>query len=132
MANSVSHLRHLSRRGHRTSIAWSRLAFTLCAIVAFAVQACVLQAHIHLAQAPVLAVNLASHTDQPVPGGREDGDGCPLCQAFAIAGTFVAPSAVFFHVPVLQILAAWIPVEPSLDGRTAQFHWQSRAPPAQV
>jgi hypothetical protein len=129
VANSVSLHHRLPSRGGVPPIMGFRLAFTLCAIIVFTVQSCVLQAHIHPANAAAVTPNLASHAGQLIPGGREDGDECPLCQAFALAGAFVTPGAVLFHRPSLQFLTAWIPVGPSVNGRTAQFHWRSRAPP---
>jgi len=110
----------------RTGFGRWRLAATWILILAFALQSYVTQTHFHPATIQVVA-HSSVHTAPP--GGSEE-VACPLCQAVASAGAFVATDSVAtLPIGAWAAFACRAPVRTGLTLTPAGFAWRSRAPP---
>ncbi len=110
----------------------ARLAITVVALLAFALQTLVLQTHIH--GAPIaaaagvsLAVEKGQQPDKFPPAS--DPANCPICQEVLHAGAFVAPSAAALPVATLATVIEFVFVRNVAATPSASHGWNSRAPP---
>jgi len=102
----------------------------LFALLAFALQAYLVQTHIHGQQPSVLS--LKSHVSAPVQPAPFDPlapANCALCQEILHAGTAIAPDT-----SQLALLLSWIGMAPAVAFLPAEplaltTGWHSRAPP---
>jgi hypothetical protein len=91
-------------------------------------QSYVTQTHIHSAVSEAGGIfHTTGHTPAKAPLNKAVG--CPLCQAIAQAGAFVAPSA-----PLIYLSFEWFRAAPSgfaaaTASRDVTYDWRSRAPP---
>ena len=110
----------------------ARLAITLVALLAFALQTLVLQTHIHgtpLAGTAgvTLAVEKGQQPDKLPPAN--DPANCPICQELLHAGAFVAPTAVAFQVATIATVIDFVFAQIFATTQTYAHGWKSRAPP---
>jgi hypothetical protein len=104
-----------------------RLAITLFALLAFALQGYVTQTHIHLTRAMSASLSVpAEHEKYP---SKDDPSNCPICQEILHAGAFVTPSAVPLVLPSFAVSIIATIVEIPVAARTLSHNWQGRAPP---
>lgn len=107
-----------------------RLLVVLCTLIAFLFQAYTVQTHVHpLPAHAAAAAGKPDHNTQKPGKGTDDPDDCPICQAFALAGSFVAPPAILLPMATARLLAVAEPVSPPKPVRRVHSSWQSRAPP---
>jgi hypothetical protein len=112
LASRLKHMRHV---------------FVLLLLCAFTAQACFLQAHIHPLEPA--ATMQPGYAHAPAPADKSDPDDCPLCQAFALAGSFIPPAIILLSLASV-VVAAPSASAPSVAPQTRHRHgWQSRAPP---
>jgi len=113
-----------------TSPPLARRLVMLFALLAFALQAYLVQTHIHGQQPGVLS--LKSHVSAPVQPAPFDPlapANCALCQEILHAGTAITPDA-----SQLALLLTWIGMAPAVALLPAEpialtTGWHSRAPP---
>jgi hypothetical protein len=113
-------------------------------VVAFAFQNCLTQSHIHPVQSPVgpgavvdtgskvvtgKAVLVAASGKQDKYPANDDPTNCPMCQALALFGHFVAASTTAVHAPTNVGLASITPHLPASILSAASHSWRSRGPP---
>jgi hypothetical protein len=112
--------------------AW-RLAVTWVLLLAFALQSYITQTHVHPAAASghAPAVQLAGKAlAQRAPPAGDEALACPLCQAIAAAGTFLAPGLASARAPAALVLLVSSPASVAgIASTPAGFAWRSRAPP---
>lgn len=111
-----------------------RLAITLFALLAFALQGYLTQTHIHVQGTGTAAeFKLAGQADPAgTPGkapAKDDSSNCPICQSVIHAGSFVTPSQVALYLPTLAIGIVALVVESVKATNAASHSWQGRAPP---
>jgi hypothetical protein len=110
-----------------------RLAVTLFALLAFALQSYVTQTHIHKPAGPGFAAIAAALTigapikDRKAPAKQDQN--CPLCQAVAHSGAFVSPSAAPTLLPTLSVQIIVIVADVALAFEALSHDWLSRGPP---
>jgi hypothetical protein len=112
----------------------AKLPFRLAAFVvlfAFLSQSYLIQAHFHGAPAGAGqgVERLVAH--QPPPNSPFDGSSfdCPICQAYAHAGTYFAAATPNLLGPISWIERVVFFLIPAIISATATRNWQSRAPP---
>jgi hypothetical protein len=116
------------RNNSISSLGWLRRAPALLLLFVFALQSYFIAAHIHATATAQLTVS-SGYLHSPAPVDKEDPDNCPICQAFALAGSFVVPVTIVFSIAVL-VTDATPPAAPSSSLASRHRHsWQSRAPP---
>jgi hypothetical protein len=118
------------RDGARSN-AW-RFALTWLLLIAFALQSYVTQTHFHPAAShEASAIRLAGPPlAQTAPPADQEAIACPLCQAIAAAGAFLAPGLPTAAPPAaLILLSPSLPAVAGLAATPAGFSWRSRAPP---
>jgi hypothetical protein len=99
---------------------------TVLALLAFVLQALVVQTHIHQLVQPVAANSLPA----PAPLKSQNPiDQCRLCQELVHAGTFVTPSASFAVASLALTTAVFTVLSSALVSLATAFAWRSRAPP---
>jgi len=100
----------------------------LLVLLVFSLQSYFIETHIHpLPTAQLVA--FSGHSHSPAPIDKEDPDDCPICQAFALAGSFIVPVIIVLSIAVLVTDTAH-PAAPSSSPASRHRHsWQSRAPP---
>jgi hypothetical protein len=110
----------------RTRLGARRAAVTWILLLAFALQSYVTQTHFHPG-----AFEPATHTSiRMAPPGGDEAGACPLCQAVASAGVFIATAAVMATALAAGfILVARAPAKAGRTATPAGFAWRSRAPP---
>ena len=107
----------------------SRRLVLLFALLAFALQAYLVQTHIHGQPIAPLLNSHISAPSQPAPFDPLTPANCALCQEILHAGTAITPAAAPF-----ALLPGWIAMAPAVTHlpSTAQAPptgWHSRAPP---
>jgi hypothetical protein len=108
----------------------ARLAITLVALLAFALQTLVLQTHIHgVPLAGTVGVSLAVEKGQQPAPPANDPANCPICQEMLHAGAFVAPGAATLQIATLASVIDFLFVEIFATAQTRSHGWKSRAPP---
>ena len=122
----------MTRQAHAISSSQSvsRRLVMLFALLAFALQASLVQTHIHGQQPDLLS--LKSHVSAPVQPAPFDPlapTNCALCQEILHAGTAITPDA-----SELALLLTWIAMAPAVAFLPAEplaltTGWHSRAPP---
>lgn len=124
------------------------LAMILIGLLALAVQAFVVQTHIHMPQGragiqtvsvPTVVMGaVASAVDASAKAVtprdkypiNEDPSNCPLCQEMSHAGQYVASAAVLLALPIAAAVH-FIPwAEAAIPSFAVTHIWRSRAPPA--
>ena len=108
----------------------ARLAITLVALLAFALQTLVLQTHIHgVPLAGTAGVTLSVEKGQQPAPPVNDPANCPICQEMLHAGAFVAPGAATLQIATLASVIDFVFVEIFATAQTRSHGWKSRAPP---
>jgi hypothetical protein len=120
--------KHLSRKRRSTASRFMVLAIALT----FAVQSFLTQTHIHGASQhsslATAAVDVKAVKEGKAPADNSRSE-CPLCQAIAHSGVFVAPATSLPCLSLLWVMAVATGFS-SLAATYAPAHdWQSRAPP---
>lgn len=115
-------------------IAFTRARFIIALVALFSltVQSYLVQTHIHGVPGPQITgpqITTQAPAGHPGPADKDNPDNCPICQAFALAGTFLAPAVVglaaaLAFVELLPSLAV-----PRVDLSLFRLSRQSRAPP---
>lgn len=105
----------------------ARFIVALIALFTFTLQTYVVQTHIHTAAFETGGFGSVNHSS-PL-GGKDNPDDCPICQAFAMAGSAVTPAFI-----VLALALTFIDATPFFAlrrsaGPLLARSWQSRAPP---
>ena len=117
----------MNRGEKHSGLARLRFIAALLVLFSFAFQTYVVQTHIHTAHFETGAFGQFNH---PSPLGNKDNqDDCPICQAFATAGSFVAPTLIILALALSFIDAAPITGQRTVNARLSARNWQSRAPP---
>ena len=103
-----------------------RFIAALIALLSFTLQTYVVQTHIHV---PGVEIGSFGQVNHPSPLDKNSQDDCPICQAFAMAGTFVTPALI-----ILALALSFIDASPFIalrieTGPPLARNWQSRAPP---
>lgn len=101
----------------------------LFALLTFALQACLVQTHIHgQPNAPVLTAHISAPA-QPAPSDPLAPGNCALCQEILHSGTAITPNS--FELALLLTGMAMAPTIASLPATVLAPHssWYSRAPP---
>ena len=122
----------------RTQPIWQRV-FLYALVIAFALQSIVTQSHMHLAAPWAAAVaekfdsgskiaTSQTNRDNNYPV-NDDPANCPICQAIALAGNFVAPSAASPILPHQEIVAAAPQAALLLICNPVSHIWRGRGPP---
>ena len=120
------------RSGERHSgLTRVRFIAALVVLFTFAFQTYVVQTHIHTAH---FETGVFGQVNHPSPPGKDNSnkntpDECPICQAFATAGSFVTPALI-----VLALALSFVDASPIAARRIATApllarNWRSRAPP---
>ncbi len=107
--------------------------FVVCLVAfAFALQSYISQTHLHAAPIAfdgIIKINGKTSSTQgkaPFDDGQRD---CPLCQAVAHSGVFVASAEPLLYVPVGLARAVMLDFAVRATRRASAHDWQSRAPP---
>jgi hypothetical protein len=104
-----------------------RFVAALIALFAFTLQTYVVQTHIHVPGVEFSGLGQVTH---PSPlDNKNSQDDCPICQAFATAGSFVTPALIILALVLSFIDASPHVALPSAAGPLLARNWQSRAPP---
>ena len=117
-----------------------RCVLALLVILAFTFQSYVTQTHIHLPRPKIPSIVRAAEGLFAIAGADEsrskklpdndDPEHCPLCQAIALSGSFVAPGVPILPLPTMAVIANEV-FQPIVLYRPVFSHgWQGRAPPA--
>lgn len=104
--------------------------FVLLTLLAFALQGFVVQTHIHV-QAPGARAAIDLFDGKPsknVPAKGDEGN-CPLCQAFASAGSFVTPAVAALAAPNVTVSVIELAPLGAIVLRSVAHSWHGRAPP---
>jgi hypothetical protein len=105
----------------------ARFIVALIALFTFTLQTYVVQTHIHTAAFETGGTGSLNH---PSPLGNKDNpDDCPICQAFAMAGSAVTPALIVLALALAFVDAAPFFALRSIAGPLLARSWQSRAPP---
>jgi hypothetical protein len=117
---------YVSSRGRHFGFVRLRFIAGLIALLSFTLQTYVVQTHIHV---PGVEISGFGQVNHPSPLDKNSQDDCPICQAFAMAGTFVTPALI-----ILALALSFIDASPFIALRTEAGaplarNWQSRAPP---
>lgn len=117
-----------------------RHILALLVILTFAFQSYVAQTHIHLTPPKVLSIGRAAGDVFAIAGAdrshskklpdNDDPEHCPLCQAIALSGNFVAPGVPILPLPTMAVIATEVFQQLSSYRSSFSHSWQSRAPPA--
>jgi hypothetical protein len=103
---------------------WARSVVAPFVLLAFLVQALIVQTHVH-----VFAAGIATQTSASRSADSNDTALCPLCQAAISGGTYLIPNVV--AAACAAALRTYEPLTPYLIvALAASYTWQSRAPPA--
>jgi hypothetical protein len=101
----------------------------LFALLAFALQAYLVQTHIHgQLTAPLLNSHISAPV-QPAPSDPLAPGNCALCQEILHAGTAITPDAVPLMLPLSAIAMAFVVARLPSAALAPQTGWHSRAPP---
>lgn len=123
------------RRGARSP---ARLAVTLLALLAFALQSYVTQTHIHHASSVSFGLTFDAqaakqNVSTPQPHDKypanEDPSNCPICQEMLHAGQFVTPTALAVLAPALAVSFVALVIQSIIIARAVSHDWRGRAPP---
>ncbi len=109
----------------------ARFIIALFALFAFTLQTYVVQTHVHIPGAETALTGNASTGHKAPAGDRDGSDDCPVCQAFALAGTFVTPAVIIFALALTYIEVAPYFALRATSGPLLARNWRSRAPPQQ-
>ncbi|HKD48729.1 MAG TPA: DUF2946 family protein [Rhizomicrobium sp.] len=116
------------QRGERHfGVARARFIVALIALFSFTLQTYVVQTHIHTRGVETGIVAQANH--QAPAGDKSNQDDCPICQAFATTGTFIAPALIILALALSFIDASPFLASRVIAGPSLTRNWQSRAPP---
>lgn len=104
------------------------------AMLAFALQVQLTQAHIHFAHDFGSTISKSDGTTAKAPSKKNlpansDPANCPICQAALHGGQFLSPSAVAFALPSEAIAIVPLVVDIVIARDTPSHNWQGRAPP---
>lgn len=110
-----------------------RLTIAFVTLLAFTLQALVVQTHIH----GLVGVGAAHVLDkialQKLPQGRlpanDDPANCAACQGILHAGIYVMPSAAVLLLPTIAASVSFIVTEVATIIQVYSHGWNSRAPP---
>jgi hypothetical protein len=116
----------VSRGDRHFGFARVRFIAALIALFSFTFQTYVVQTHIH---APGFETGLFGQAHHPSPLGKDSQDDCPICQAFATAGSFVTPALIILALALSFIDASAVVALRTTTGPLLARNWQSRAPP---
>jgi len=121
----------VSRTGSSLSLARAfPELFAFLLLLGFVVQGSAIQTHLHFTQRP--GSSLIASSNRAAPASKTDKDdpaNCPLCQAAAMAGAYVLPSAAVLPPPPVAVLWIARTTMAAFDLLTSAHSWQSRAPP---
>jgi hypothetical protein len=105
----------------------ARFVVALICLFAFTLQTYVVQTHIH--GAGEARVSSDAPAGQKGPLGKDSSDDCPICQAFAVSGSFITPAIVIYGIAIAWVKApSALPPSETVDPFLSR-NWQSRAPP---
>lgn len=107
----------------------ARLVIALVALFSLAVQSYLVQTHIHGESGTEITAPVTAGFGHSTPADKDNPDNCPICQAFTLAGAFLAPTLV-----VLATALAYVELAPNhaaegIDLSLFRLSRQSRAPP---
>jgi hypothetical protein len=105
----------------------ARFIVALLALFTLALQTYVVQTHIHTATFETGGFGTVNHPSPP--GNKDNQDDCPICQAFAMAGSAVTPALIVLALALTFVDAAPVFIRRSAAGPAVARSWQSRAPP---
>lgn len=122
-----------SRHSFGAATSWRRQAFTLVAFVAVFLQAFVVQTHIHVPLAPVVAAVTGQSDDGSAPAAHASVSNhhqlmCEFCQALAAGGVATLTTGAILHTAYRTNAATNIAL--ALAPSSLSHSWQSRAPPS--
>jgi hypothetical protein len=118
---------HVSGGNRHFGLGRVRFIAALIALLSFTLQTYVVQTHIHVPGVEIGALGQVSH---PSPlDNKNSQDDCPICQAFATAGTFVTPALIILALALSFIDASPVIALRIKSGPPLARNWQSRAPP---
>ena len=101
------------------------------ALLLFAGQAIVVQAHMHApTRWAVATVGEAGATSIPAPTRRDDPLTCPVCREVAHAGAYLTPGPIALAVRTTTDHWSPVAVLPTPHTGRPSHSWQSRAPPS--
>ena len=114
---------------NRDAVVFARLIRSV-ALLLFAGQAIVAQAHVH-APARWVAATVVQATATSTPSSQRPDDPltCPVCREIAHAGAYLTPGPVTLSAPTVADHWSPVAVEPTPYAGRPSHSWQSRAPP---
>jgi len=105
----------------------ARFIIALICLFAFTFQTYVVETHIH--GAGEARVSSDASAGQKVPLGKDSPDDCPICQAYAVAGSFTTPAIVIYAIAIIWVKAPSILTPSETVNPFLSRNWRSRAPP---
>ncbi len=108
-----------------------RAALVFFTLIAFAAQAFATQTHIHFTPQELAALNGDAPGGLPHKGdpSKDDPANCPVCQQIALAGNFVSPAPILFHLPTQITVLPEIVFAQFVLAQSVSHNWRGRAPP---
>ena len=128
-------------------VSWPTLLFSLCGLLALAVQSFVVQTHIHrLILNPAASIHVALDSDKNLPVAQKSGgsapsgptdryplDGdpanCPICQEIAHAGAVLHSTTIAVALAISSSTPRTFVPESDCFTSAVSHAWRSRAPP---
>jgi hypothetical protein len=107
----------------------ARFIIALICLFAFTFQTYVVETHIHAAGES--RVSSEAPTGHQTPVDKDAPDNCPICQAYALAGTFVTPAIIVYGIAIAWVKAPSTSLPSELVSPFLSRNWRSRAPPQQ-
>ena len=131
--------------GRARAVKLARKAGLGGAILALAIQAFVVQTHVHLHtdqlafgragnvqvatfESQARSLRSSEGKSRPIPAD-DDRDHCALCQALAVIGNALAPDAPSLAMPAEISFVIVLPLDDSFHVATLSHDWLSRGPP---
>jgi hypothetical protein len=107
-------------------------ALVFLTLAAFTMQGFLTQTHIHGLTSSGVASILDTFEGGKTPSKdptKNDEANCPLCQAFASAGSFVTPAAAAVLLPAFSVSIIDVVVHATSTSSAVTHSWRGRGPP---
>ena len=107
----------------------SRVLLNLVVLLAFTLQAFLVQTHLHTLPAsllPAAGVNAAAPHDMQSP---IDADKCLLCQEYVHSGAYLTPAVAAVLPPSAVVSLLPLELAPVFAAKPLSHNWMGRAPP---
>jgi hypothetical protein len=119
----------MRRNGGQNQTASRTTLLNLVVLIAFTLQALLVQTHIHNLPGSFLPVSGVSATAPEPSKAPIDIDKCLLCQEFVHGGTYLTPTAASVLPPSAVVSLLPLVLAPVFAAKPHSHNWMGRAPP---